>query len=246
MPTDEVPHDPSVGAGEQTTSNSDDSKSSVKDGLPDDDRAPDLRSPDEDVSDWMSRGAGYYAIRKVPRNTDDWYAEVQLLNTAWYNERSSKFKIGHQPENAQELENEIGLSENERKWKATEKESDNKWDAERAERTQRLSVEAERSRVEAGAETVRGWVVIGIVVALITSPIMAMILSVSPQDYGQLIAPVTGIAGTVIGYWFGNRNQSPTQVFLPSAPRGGAGEAIASLPSEPVTASPPRPRPSVS
>jgi hypothetical protein len=51
----------------------------------------------------------------------------------------------------------------------------------------------------------RGIVILLVVVALIIAPLVAMLAHMSPTDFSALMAPITGIAGTVIGYWFGNR-----------------------------------------
>ena len=50
----------------------------------------------------------------------------------------------------------------------------------------------------------RGFVIILVVVTLIAAPLVAMLVHASPTDFSALMAPVTGIAGTVIGYWFGS------------------------------------------
>jgi hypothetical protein len=42
-----------------------------------------------------------------------------------------------------------------------------------------------------------------VVLAVVAMPAIAMIINLSPQAFGSYIAPVTGIAGTVVGYWFG-------------------------------------------
>jgi hypothetical protein len=42
-----------------------------------------------------------------------------------------------------------------------------------------------------------------VVLAVVAMPAIAMIINLNPQTFGSYIAPVTGIAGTVVGYWFG-------------------------------------------
>ncbi|HTZ92701.1 MAG TPA: hypothetical protein VMB74_09930 [Streptosporangiaceae bacterium] len=42
-----------------------------------------------------------------------------------------------------------------------------------------------------------------VVLAVVIMPVIAMTTKLSPQTFGSYIAPVTGIAGTVVGYWFG-------------------------------------------
>jgi hypothetical protein len=46
-----------------------------------------------------------------------------------------------------------------------------------------------------------------VVLAVVAMPAIAMITNLSPQAFGSYIAPVTGIAGTVVGYWFGTLNR---------------------------------------
>jgi hypothetical protein len=39
-------------------------------------------------------------------------------------------------------------------------------------------------------------------------PILAMgLFNVQPDEFSQYVAPITGIAGTVLGYWFGLQEQ---------------------------------------
>ncbi len=42
-----------------------------------------------------------------------------------------------------------------------------------------------------------------VVLAVVAMPIFAMMKNLAPESFGTYIAPVTGIAGTVVGYWFG-------------------------------------------
>jgi hypothetical protein len=42
-----------------------------------------------------------------------------------------------------------------------------------------------------------------VVLAVVAMPFIAMLAHLDPQTFGSYIAPVTGIAGTVVGYWFG-------------------------------------------
>jgi hypothetical protein len=59
--------------------------------------------------------------------------------------------------------------------------------------------------------TVRGYVLYIIIAAVVAMPLLAMWLGLDPQAFGAFIAPVTGIAGTIVGYWFGSAGQSPSQ-----------------------------------
>jgi hypothetical protein len=42
-------------------------------------------------------------------------------------------------------------------------------------------------------------------------PIIAILIDLNPTDFGTYIAPVTGIAGTVVGYWFGQASRELAQ-----------------------------------
>ncbi|MGY1669727.1 hypothetical protein [Geodermatophilus sp. SYSU D00710] len=41
-----------------------------------------------------------------------------------------------------------------------------------------------------------------LVFAVVLMPVIAILSGVTPQDFGSYVAPITGIAGTVVGYWF--------------------------------------------
>jgi hypothetical protein len=60
------------------------------------------------------------------------------------------------------------------------------------------------------AYNTRNIVLLLVVLAVVLMPIVAIIAGLSPQDLGSFIAPVTGIAGTVVGYWFGERGRTGT------------------------------------
>jgi hypothetical protein len=47
-----------------------------------------------------------------------------------------------------------------------------------------------------------------VVLAVVAMPFVAMIIHLSPQAFGSYIAPITAIAGTVVGYWFGALSRS--------------------------------------
>jgi hypothetical protein len=41
-----------------------------------------------------------------------------------------------------------------------------------------------------------------LVFAVVLMPVIAIVAGITPQDFGSYVAPITGIAGTVVGYWF--------------------------------------------
>ena len=59
----------------------------------------------------------------------------------------------------------------------------------------------------------RGVVLVLIVAAIVTMPIIAILSGLEATEFGTYMAPVTGIAGTIVGYWFGQagREQSKPQ-----------------------------------
>jgi hypothetical protein len=70
------------------------------------------------------------------------------------------------------------------------------------------------ARRESAGEKVRSIVLYLVVFAIVATPLVIMILAVtlprsaiSPHNFTQYIAPVTAIAGTILGYWFGRESQ---------------------------------------
>jgi hypothetical protein len=61
------------------------------------------------------------------------------------------------------------------------------------------------------AVTVRGYVLLGVVAAVVAMPLIGMLLQLDPQTFGAFIAPITGITGTIVGYWFGTVGQGSTR-----------------------------------
>jgi hypothetical protein len=60
----------------------------------------------------------------------------------------------------------------------------------------------------------RGIALMLVVVAVVVYPMYALIVHINPATLSQVIAPITGIAGAVVGYWFG-QSQRQTQSPLP-------------------------------
>jgi hypothetical protein len=58
------------------------------------------------------------------------------------------------------------------------------------------------------AYNTRSIVLLLVVLAVVSMPVVAIFLNLSPEDFGSYIAPVTGIAGTVVGYWFGAKEST--------------------------------------
>jgi len=85
--------------------------------------------------------------------------------------------------------------------------------AQRAHQEETNQLELEKARLEAklrySNDRIRGIVLYLIVFAIVLMPIIAMFnLRLAPEAFAQYISPITGIAGTVLGYWFGRESRS--------------------------------------
>jgi hypothetical protein len=50
---------------------------------------------------------------------------------------------------------------------------------------------------------IRAFALIIIILAIVVMPILALLKGISTITFSQYIAPLTGIGGVIIGYWFG-------------------------------------------
>jgi hypothetical protein len=75
-----------------------------------------------------------------------------------------------------------------------------------AEAEARYQAQMKRLGMLARADYARAIALITVVVAIVATPIYAMATSVDPESFSSYIAPVTGIAGAVVGYWFGAKS----------------------------------------
>ncbi|MFE6470739.1 hypothetical protein ACFVGP_24195 [Streptomyces rochei] len=112
----------------------------------------------------------------------------------------STFHLGKRPETPEEIEAEARLRELERRW-----------EVELADRKHRADLAFEQAGLIRRAEGVRGWALVAVVFAIIASPWVAMVAGVAAKDFALYVTPVTGIAGAIIGYWFGQGQQNPLQ-----------------------------------
>lgn len=63
------------------------------------------------------------------------------------------------------------------------------------------------ARKESTGELIRSVVLLLVILAVVLTPLLAMgWLKVPPQSFSQYVAPITGITGTVLGYWFGRQD----------------------------------------
>ncbi|WP_335932532.1 hypothetical protein [Streptomyces sp. PTD5-9] len=120
------------------------------------------------------------------------------------------FHLGKRPETPEEIDAEVRLREIERRW-----------EVELADRKHRADLAFDQSSLVRRAEGVRGWALVAVVFAITASPWVAMITGVAAKDFSLYVTPVTGIAGAIIGYWFGQGQQNelrpPTIVNSPTA-----------------------------
>ncbi|MEW2315209.1 hypothetical protein [Streptomyces bauhiniae] len=112
----------------------------------------------------------------------------------------SVFHIGKRPETPKEIEAEVRLRETERRW-----------EVELEDRKHRADLAYQHSGLIRRAESVRGWALVAVVFSIIASPWVAMISGITAKDFSLYITPVTGIAGAIIGYWFGQGQQNTLQ-----------------------------------
>jgi hypothetical protein len=60
-------------------------------------------------------------------------------------------------------------------------------------------------RIAARSEAVRGIILFLVVLTIVVAAFWAMINETDTKDFAAYMAPVTGLAGTIVGYWFGQR-----------------------------------------
>ncbi|MEV8104749.1 hypothetical protein [Streptomyces sp. NPDC088135] len=112
-------------------------------------------------------------------------------------QRQPTFHLGKRPETPEEIDAEVRLREIERHW-----------EVELADRRHRAELSFEQSGLVRRAEGVRGWALVAVVFAIIASPWVAMVAGIAAKDFSLYVTPVTGIAGAIIGYWFGQGQQN--------------------------------------
>lgn len=130
----------------------------------------------------------------------------QLISAQEENQRLASaqdqptFHLGKRPETPKEIDAEVRLRETERRWQV-----------ELEDRKHRADLAYHHSGLIQRAESVRGWALVAVVFSIIASPWVAMIAGITARDFSLYITPVTGIAGAIIGYWFGQGQQSTLQ-----------------------------------
>ncbi|MFJ1758601.1 hypothetical protein [Kitasatospora sp. NPDC088134] len=148
------------------------------------------------------------------------YTHLEELLTVAYTERvqikdrAAQFLLGRIPETQEEVAAETKLRETERRWEVEledrkhradlqSRETERRWEVELEDRKYRANLVHQHVAVTRRAEGIRGWALVAVVVAIAVSPWVAMIANVPANNFSMYMVPVTGIAGTIIGYWFG-------------------------------------------
>jgi hypothetical protein len=129
-----------------------------------------------------------------PRGEADWFAEVRAIEENYTQYANQQWRLGRPPENPKDWDHEFRLRDIEQRW-----------ESERDDRKRQADYELMTRRDTAKGENMRSWVLLLVIAGIVLTPIYAMIAGVEAEAFGKYIAPITGIAGTVIGYWFGQR-----------------------------------------
>ncbi|MER7181710.1 hypothetical protein ABT404_19880 [Streptomyces hyaluromycini] len=145
-----------------------------------------------------------WRIKRFPQTAADWMTEIELMDEAYKamalykaGESEVKFQLGRRPESPEDVEAESKLRDTERRW-----------EVELQDRNHRADLAFRRDTLLRRAESIRGWALVAVVVAVVISPWVAMAANVAAEDFSMYMVPVTGIAGTIIGYWFGQGGSS--------------------------------------
>ena len=151
-----------------------------------------------------------WQIGRFPENLEEWALELQLTEDHGRQildrlEQAPAWLYGRPPSDQEEANEELRLRNLERRWQV-----------ELDDRRHRAELEFTAARQTAKGENIRSYVLLAVVAAVVITPIYAMTVNINPQSFGQYIAPITGIAGTIIGYWFGQRSGQTTVIGPPA------------------------------
>jgi hypothetical protein len=176
--------------------------------------------PAESPSEWYDDEGHLkrWQIGHQPKNKTEWEQEVKAIDAAWGEElrkvraeieTAKQYELGRRPQTTQEWELEQRIRE--RNWQQR---------AEADDRAARRDLDLQVAKHRASGDSTRAWVLVAVVAALVAYPLVAMLAGSSAEDFGQYIAPITGIAGTVLGYWFGQSGAgTPLAAATPVAPQ---------------------------
>jgi hypothetical protein len=138
-----------------------------------------------------SEGPGYWREPQPPGVTGQELAD-------WKTEQEDKRAKAEAKADAEQAEEELRRQQAEDRFKAALDE--------RIRRAYQQGSANAVSREALRSVSVRSYVLLGVV----AMPLIAMFFKLDPQAFGAYIAPVTGITGTIVGYWFGTVGQGTT------------------------------------
>jgi hypothetical protein len=177
------------------------------------------------LTDLAAEGSSHAAAAVGPG--DYWEPEPPGLTEegrmAWRDEQEDKKAKAQAEEAKREEEDERRRQQAEDRFKAALDERVNR--AYQQGSANAVSREALRS------VSVRSYVLLGVVAAVVAMPLIAMFFKLDPQAFGAYIAPVTGITGTIVGYWFGTVGQGTTGQGTTG--QGTTGQGTTGQPSRP-------------
>jgi hypothetical protein len=186
--------------------------------------------------------APVWLIGHEPRNRDEWILEVRLWaqREARENHRRREEQRVQGLQQAAEKEKEWATGRrpsNDREWELeyTFRQLENQRESGNQERELRYRVTLDAAKQAAQGAAVRSWVLLAIVAAIILMPVVGMLVGIQAQTFSQFIAPVTGIGGTVLGYWFGQRTSGAGLDVLPPPDQSQSSAAL--MPSFPAPTS---------
>ena len=156
------------------------------------------------------RASGWDQVVKTARTAAKEYfqhadipADIQQIYDLRYKARELKLKKEQAEANEARLRTQM-------------KDDKDKFEAKLKDDKDRFKVQAEADRAkweakvlaETWADKIRSIVLVCVVLAVVATPIFAMWRHVTPRAFVQFVAPITAIAGTVLGYWFGQQDRS--------------------------------------
>jgi hypothetical protein len=163
-----------------------------------------------------SEGPGYWREPQPPGLTGQELAD-------WKTEQEDKRAKAEAKADAEQAEEELRRQQAEDRFKAALDE--------RIRRAYQQGSANAVSREALRSVSVRSYVLLGVVAAVVAMPLIAMFFKLDPQAFGAYIAPVTGITGTIVGYWFGTVGQGTTGQGTTG--QGTTGQGTTGQPSRP-------------
>jgi lipopolysaccharide export LptBFGC system permease protein LptF len=156
---------------------------------------------------------GPWRIGREPRTPDDWALETKSRMA-----ESERWATGRRPQNDREWQLEYSF-----------RQLDNMNQAQGRQQELESKQAMEAITQSLRSTNVRSWVLLAIVASIIVMPAVAMASGIAAQSFSQYVAPITGIAGTVLGYWFSQQG-----IGTAAERKASAGASTSDQPSFPV------------